>query len=63
VEFLLELGFYIWFRVEFSHTLSVKGYRQAKFAYGGQILSSSQYLPLTQCLIKTMLAIKVVNFD
>jgi hypothetical protein len=34
---------------------------QAKFAYEGSILSSSQFLLLPQRPLKTMLAIKVVK--
>jgi hypothetical protein len=36
-------------------------FRPAKFAYGGLILSSSQFFPLPQPLLKPMLAIKVVE--
>jgi hypothetical protein len=46
------------------HTYSVfHQFRQAKFAYGGSILSFSQFLPLTQWALKTTLAIKVVKSD
>jgi hypothetical protein len=38
-------------------------FRQAKFAYGGYILSSSQFLLLTQLALKKTLAIKVVKID
>jgi hypothetical protein len=34
---------------------------QAKFAYGGSILSSSQFWPLPKLPLKTTLAIKVVK--
>ncbi len=37
--------------------------RQAEFAYGGSILSPSQFLQLTQQPLKTTLAIKVVKID
>jgi hypothetical protein len=38
-------------------------FRQAKFAYGGSILNSSQFLPLPQLPQKMELASKVVKVD
>jgi hypothetical protein len=38
-------------------------FRQAKFAHGGSILSSSQFLLLHQQPLKMTLAIKVVKID
>ncbi len=38
-------------------------FRQAKFAYGGLLLSPSQYLLLPKQPLKTMLTIKVVKID
>jgi hypothetical protein len=38
-------------------------FRQAKFAYGGSILSSSQFLLLPQLPQKMELALKVVKVD
>jgi hypothetical protein len=38
-------------------------FRQAKFAYGGLVLNSSQFLLLTQRPLKTTLALKVVKIE
>jgi hypothetical protein len=38
-------------------------FRQAKFAYGGLILSSSQFMLLLLWPLKMILAIKVVKID
>jgi len=39
------------------------GFGQAKFAYGGSILGSSQFTLLPQLPLKTMLSLKVVKID
>jgi hypothetical protein len=39
------------------------GFGQAKFAYGGSILGSSQFTLLPQLPLKMMLGLKVVKFD
>jgi len=39
------------------------GFGQAKFAYGGSILGSSQFTLLPQLPLKTMLSVKVVKID
>jgi hypothetical protein len=39
------------------------GFGQAKFAYGGSILGSSQYTLLLQLPLKTMLDLKVVKIN
>jgi hypothetical protein len=36
---------------------------QAKFAFGGSILGSSQFTPLPQLPLKTMLGLKVVKIE
>jgi len=41
----------------------VPGFVQAKFAYGGWILGSSQFTLLPQLPLKTMLDFKVVKID
>ncbi len=41
----------------------VSGFGQAKFAYGGLVLGSSQFALLPQLPLKTMLGIKVVKID
>jgi len=42
---------------------SFDGFGQAKFAHGGLILGSSQFTPLPQLLLKTMLGIKGVKIN
>jgi len=39
------------------------GFEQAKFAYGGSILGSSQFPLLSQMPLKTMLDLKVVKIN
>jgi len=40
-----------------------QGFGQAKFAYGGSVLGSSQFTLLPQLPLKTMLDLKVVKID
>jgi hypothetical protein len=40
-----------------------QGFGQAKFAYGGSVLGSSQFTLLPQLPLQTMLDLKVVKID
>jgi len=47
----------------FFYYRAFHGFGQAKFAYGGSILGSSQFTLLPQLTLKMMLNLKVVKFD